>query len=162
MRKLTFILLVAIALTSCGAKKKIHQEIQVTETEVVEMVVRDTSSVHERTDTNVVVTMDVEEEEITIVAADTTKPMIVDGKPYNNVVIKKKLKKDKSVSKDATIIQKDSTGSVGGRSVKINLKDTLIDITDKETKEPFGFYIYVGGFLLLLLILYLIYRRFTK
>jgi len=162
MRKIIFILLVGIVLASCGASKKVRQQVHAVEAERVEMVIRDTSAVHVNTDINVVVAIDVEEEEITITAADTTKAMIVDGKPYNNVVIKKKTKKDKSTSKDTTTIRRDSTGSIGGRTLKVNLKETSIDITDKETEEPFQFYLYAGGFIFLLLILYFIYRRITK
>lgn len=159
MRKLLFILLVGIVV-SCGAKKVHKEKIETVEAEMVLMTVSDSIGIKTDVLHNVVITTDTEEEEITITPIDTTKEIHVDGKTYKNVVINKKTKKDKSKSQDTTSIKKDSISETKGRTLTFDIKEAKLDITSKEKEEPWIFYLSAFGFLLLLLLLYYLYRKY--
>lgn len=156
------LILITLFLVSCGARKvqkntSIEENVKLTSVNVA-----DTSSTKISKQDNTIINLDVITEETTISPADTSKQMIVDGKEYKNVIIKKNKKTDKSITnlnkKESTV----SSSASKGRSIHLDVKNAKVDIVSKEREEPVQFYVYAFVFILLLVIISWLYKKYIK
>lgn len=161
MKKILLILLV-ILLASCGASKKIKDRSEAIDITSKSVEFKDTAIVSESSNEYIVEKKDVVEETVTITPLDTSKTITVDGKEYKNVIIHKQRKIDNSIINSSK--EKDSivTSSSTGRSISLDVKNAKIDVTSKEKEEPWIFYLSSFGFILLLLGLGYVYKKYIK
>ena len=142
-------LLVFLVLMSCGSRKvAINKQEKVIETNITENVVTTDSS-------NVEVKFNYELETFTIEAKDNLKPFVYNGKTYLNVVLKHEKKKDNSLYKKDIIIVKTQA-----KQSNIKYKEVIKD--KKIQRDNYNIKYFILLFILLLIILYYIYKKYIK
>lgn len=138
MKNILIIIVLSILISSCGARKVNIDKL---------FIKKDSTSI-----TNIAVVTDIEKistdstniktqietDEITLTPIDTCKEMVVDGKKYKNVVIRRKKSKYNSLytnsKKESETQRKDSVVSVNvakkettdGRSKNIDKKESIV------------------------------------
>ena len=151
-----FILLFLIILTSCASRNvqidKLNIKKDSTATTEVKVI---TVEAKQKTDsTNIVTTTD--SNEIIITPIDTCKEIIVEGKVYKNVVLKIKKNKTNTLytnnKKESETKRIDSTAT--SKVIKKEVVDSKLKTVDKKAN-----YCWIIWLLLLILILYLLWRN---
>lgn len=154
MKKL--LLIICLVLISCGSRKvtvdKLNIKKDSTATTEVKVI---TVEAKQKTDsTNIVTTVD--SSEVTITPIDTCKEIIVEGKVYKNVVLKIKKNKTSTLytnnKKESETKRIDSTAT--SKIIKKEVVDSKLKTVDKKAN-----YCWVIWLLLLILILYLLWRN---
>ncbi len=150
------ILLLAVILTSCGARKVDVSKVEIKKDSIVETKVEvATTEIKEVVDsTNI--TTEINTDEVCIEPLDSTKEMVVDGKIYKNVVLK--IKKN-IVNTSYTNNKRESnikhTDSVG--TSKTSVKENIVAKTKNiDRKADYWSLLWL---LLLILIMYLLWRN---
>jgi maltodextrin utilization protein YvdJ len=142
-----YIFLFTLILISCGVKKS-HVETTVIKKDSVveskvEVVVDQTKYIKDSTNIKV----DVEDNEVSIIPIDSSKEIIVDGKTYKNVIIKRSKKK--------------ITSSYNNNKTELNNKHVDSSSTNKaskkESKDVKRSQDYLSYFWLILLLIILLY-----
>lgn len=97
-------------------------------------------------------------DDIEIIPIDTTKSILVDGKEYRNVKIKKKRKttKAKDTTKTSSVKKEESKGNVKSNEEKV------VKRKEVDKKEALSFIIYSLLAIFIFLFLILTYRRVNK
>ena len=151
MEKLCIALISAMLIVSCGARKAtvVKEDVKITIDSAVVVKV-DGTYVKEN---NVVIDESVDEVEY--VAADTSKPMIINGKHYVNTIIKSKKQKKKTV--DNTKLTK-KVSSVKKLNVK---REDKKDNLDRHVRKESNYWMYLW-FLLPVLIIWLLEKYGNK
>ncbi len=155
--KKTIILLSALTLVSCGARKTSKSETEV-KTEVT-TTVKDTTSKVTETKTNE--TVNTFTDELEIKPIDTTKAIeIIDsnGKvtKFKNAVLKRKSKQE-----NKTTATEKKVAENASKTVKNEVKQTTKERTKQTDKKAVSFWDYFW-IVLLLILLFLIYRFYKK
>lgn len=154
MKKL--IILLAVILTSCGARKVDVSKVEIKKDSIVETkaVVNTLETKNVIDSTNIIT--EVNTDEICIEPIDSTKEMVVDGKIYKNVSLRIKKNKTNTTYRnnktESNIKRKDSVGIS-----KTSVKENIIAKTKKIDKK--ANYWWLLWLLLLILILYLLWRN---
>jgi hypothetical protein len=147
-------LFISLMVISCGARKVNKDEKVETETTIETVVSKDTV----KEDIIETIKYDVTTEEIEACPIDTTKEMIVNGQKFFNtrILIKKK--------KDNTLYVKDKKASkTSSKQAKKITNKQVVSKTKTVDKEEVSFWrTYLIFYLLLILTLYLLYRRFKS
>lgn len=151
MKKASIILLIAFFLVSCGTRKRVMEKLK---SEEVRIEVEDT--VKEETilkTSNADVSISTEELMFRPIEAE--KEMIIEGRAYKNVVIKKKTKKkiDESVVEEKIV-----------KKVEVKKESKKVDIheskkVDVKRDNSIGSFIWVVILILLAMIIYYILRK---
>ena len=155
MKKI-IILLLAVILTSCGARKVDVSKVEIKKDSIVETKVEvATTEIKEVVDsTNI--TTEINTDEVCIEPLDSTKEMVVDGKIYKNVVLKiKKNKVNTSYTNNKRESNIKHTDSVG--TSKTSVKENIVAKTKNIDKK--ANYWSLFWLLLLILIMYLLWRN---
>lgn len=154
MKKL--LLIICLVLISCGSRKvtvdKLNIKKDSTATTEIKVI---TVEAKQKTDsTNIVTTVD--SNDVTITPIDTCKEIIVEGKVYKNVVLKIKKNKTSTLytnnKKESETKRIDSTAT--SKVIKKEVVDSKLKTVDKKAN-----YCWVIWLLLLILILYLLWRN---
>ena len=155
MKKI-IILLLAVILTSCGARKVDVSKVEIKKDSIVETKAEvATTEIKEVVDsTNI--TTEINTDEVCIEPLDSTKEMVVDGKIYKNVVLKiKKNKVNTSYTnnkRESNIKHMDSVGTS-----KTSVKENSVAKTKNiDRKADYWSLLWL---LLLILIMYLLWRN---
>ena len=155
MKKI-IILLLALLLTSCGARKVDVSKVEIKKDSVVETKVEVKTIEKKEIVDSTNITTEINTHEVHIEPLDSTKEMVVDGKIYKNVVLK--IRKNK-VNTSYTNNKRDSnikhTDSVG--TSKISVKENIAVKTKNIDKK--ADYWSLLWLLLLILIMYLLWRN---
>lgn len=155
MKKI-IILLLAVILTSCGARKVDVSKVEIKKDSIVETKAEvATTEIKEVVDsTNI--TTEINTDEICIEPLDSTKEMVVDGKIYKNVVLKiKKNKVNTSYTNNKRESNIKHTDSVG--TSKTSVKENIVAKTKNiDRKADYWSLLWL---LLLILIMYLLWRN---
>lgn len=155
MKKI-IILLLAVILASCGARKVDVSKVEIKKDSLVETKVEvATTEIKEVVDsTNI--TTEINTDEVCIEPLDSTKEMVVDGKIYKNVVLKiKKNKVNTSYTNNKRESNIKHTDSVG--TSKTSVKENSVAKTKNiDRKADYWSLLWL---LLLILIMYLLWRN---
>jgi hypothetical protein len=155
MKKI-IILLLAVILTSCGARKVDVSKVEIKKDSIVETKAEvATTEIKEVIDsTNI--TTEINTDEVCINPLDSTKEMVVDGKIYKNVVLKiKKNKVNTSYTNNKRESNIKHTDSVG--TSKTSVKENIVAKTKNiDRKADYWSLLWL---LLLILIMYLLWRN---
>jgi hypothetical protein len=150
------ILLLAVILTSCGARKVDASKVEIKKDSIVETKVEvATTEIKEVVDsTNI--TTEINTDEVCIEPLDSTKEMVVDGKIYKNAVLKiKKNKVNTSYTNNKRESNIKHTDSVG--TSKTSVKENIVAKTKNiDRKADYWSLLWL---LLLILIMYLLWRN---
>lgn len=154
MKKL--LLIICMVLISCGSRKvtidKLNIKKDSTATTEVKVI---TVEAKQKTDsTNIVTTVD--SSEITITPIDTCKEIIVEGKVYKNVVLK--IKKNKTNTLYTNNKKESETKHIDSAATSKVIKKEVVD-SKLKTVDKKANYCWVIWLLLLILILYLLWRN---
>ena len=142
-----FLIATIICATSCGVRKTSQTKTDVKTKEVV----TDNSTIETKTDSNTKVIDCTLTDEIEIIPIDNTKEIIVNNKSYKNVRIKyKKTKNNVTTNKVEKVAKKQQN------AIKTKSKAS-IEVKQKETERNSNYW-----WLLLLIPIYLLYRKFTN
>lgn len=155
MKKI-IILLLAVILTSCGARKVDVSKVEIKKDSIVETKAEVvTTEIKEVVDsTNI--TTEINTDEVCIEPLDSTKEMVVDGKIYKNVVLKiKKNKVNTSYTNNKRESNIKHTDSVG--TSKTSVKENIVAKTKNIDRK--ADYLSLLWLLLLILIMYLLWRN---
>lgn len=145
------LILLSTLFFACGARKVNKQE-KVEEKTTVEVVVQKDSVVET---TNTDIKYDVETNEIEVTAIDSTKEFVVEGKKYFNARIKIKKKKDNTIYSEDNKVSKTSLKQ--SKAIVKELKKDKTKTVDKKAS-----YAWISWLLILLLILYTLWKNKTK
>jgi hypothetical protein len=164
IHKSTKILLIETALavitfllmTSCGTRKVSKSNTETKETAKTEIVTLDSSKTTTKVDTNENYSQTDDEEEITFVPVDNSKPITINGKTYFNTILKSKKKKSSTnIVKAVKVAQieqkavKTSSKAENSKTAKQNIK-----VIDKKANYFWLFW------LLLLIPAYFLWQKF--
>lgn len=136
-------------LCSCASRKTAKSQTEIkTETQ-------STETTETKTDVNTsIVTVDTSTtNEIEFIPVDNTKPIIIDGKSYTNVIIKRVNKKNNVVT-----VENEKVSQIEQKAVKTKGKQ-VIEVEQKETQKETN---YNWWWLIILLIIsgYVIYKKY--
>jgi len=151
-----FILLFLIILTSCASRNvqidKLNIKKDSTATTEVKVI---TVEAKQKTDsTNIVTTID--SNEIIITPIDTCKEIIVEGKVYKNVILK--IKKNKTNTLYTNNKKESETKRIDSAATSKVIKKEVVD-SKLKTVDKKANYCWIIWLLLLILILYLLWRN---
>lgn len=151
-----FILLFLIILTSCASRNvqidKLNIKKDSTATTEVKVI---TVEAKQKTDsTNIVTTTD--SNEIIITPIDTCKEIIVEGKVYKNVILK--IKKNKTNTLYTNNKKESETKRIDSAATSKVIKKEVVD-SKLKTVDKKANYCWIIWLLLLILILYLLWRN---
>jgi hypothetical protein len=126
--KTKLILLSALLLIGCGSRKTQQTKTDVTTKEVA----TDNSVIETKTETNTKVVDCTSTDEIEIIPIDNTKEIVVNGKVYKNVSIKKKKTKN-----NLTIAKNEIVDKIEKKDVKTKSK-AKVQVKQKATESNKG------------------------
>jgi ATP-dependent Zn protease len=126
--KTKLILLSALLLIGCGSRKTQQTKTDVTTKEVA----TDNSVIETKTETNTKVVDCTSTDEIEIIPIDNTKEIVVNGKVYKNVSIKKKKTKN-----NLTIAKNEIVDKIEKKDVKTKSK-AKVEVKQKATESNKG------------------------
>jgi len=137
IHKSTKILLIETALaiitfllmTSCSARKVNKSTTETMETAKTEIVTLDSSKTTTKVDTNENYSQNEEEEEITFVPVDNSKPITINGKTYFNTILKSKKKKSST-----NIVKAVKVAQIKQKAVKTSAKDESSKTAKQDIK----------------------------
>lgn len=133
---ITIILLILI--TSCGARKVNIEKLSIKKDSIATTDIVVTTDIEKKLVDTTNIKMQVETDEITLTPIDSSKEIVVDGKKYKNVIIRRKKVKDNSLyvnsKRESETKRKDSTASIvvtkkdatDGRSKFIDKKESVV------------------------------------
>jgi hypothetical protein len=157
------ILILALLLTGCGARKTAVVTTEEKKDSVAIVTVLKQVETEKKTEENISVSIIEEGEEITITPIDTTKEIVVNGKTYKNVVIKSKKKKSSNLyTNDIKASEKQRIDSTSMSTV-VKKESKIQKTKNIDKKEAFNFK-YILWLLLFLVILFIVrtISSFTK
>ena len=155
MKKI-IILLLALLLTSCGARKVDVSKVEIKKDSVVETKVEVKTIEKKEIVDSTNITTEINTHEVHIEPLDSTKEMVVDGKIYKNVVLKiRKNKVNTSYTNNKRESNIKNTDSIG--TSKISVKENIAVKTKNIDKK--ADYWSLLWLLLLILIMYLLWRN---
>ena len=154
MKKL--LLIICLILISCGSRKvtvdKLNIKKDSTATTEIKVI---TVEAKQKTDsTNIITTVD--SSEVTITPIDTCKEIIVEGKVYKNVVLK--IKKNKTSTLYTNNKKESETKRIDSAATSKVIKKEVVD-SKLKTVDKKANYCWIIWLLLLILILYLLWRN---
>lgn len=154
MKNLIFIL--ALLLTSCGSRKVAinNTEIKKDSTAITEVKVEEEIKVEIEEKTNVFVFDEAEEIEISPI--DTSKVMYVDGKIYENVVIR--AKKNKSGILHTNNIKASQTQRIDSLSKSIVVEKERTNIKTKDIDKKAAIDLHIMWWIIFIVIIFFIFR----
>jgi hypothetical protein len=155
MKKI-IILLLAVILTSCGARKVDVSKVEIKKDSIVETKTEVTTTEIKEAVDSTNITTEINTDEVCIEPLDSTKEMVVDGKIYKNVVLKiKKNKVNTSYTNNKRESNIKHTDSVG--TSKTSVKENIVAKTKNiDRKADYWSLLWL---LLLILIMYLLWRN---
>jgi preprotein translocase subunit SecF len=142
-----FLIATIICATSCGVRKTSQTKNDVKTKEVV----TDNSTIETKTDSNTKVIDCTLTDEIEIIPIDNTKEIVVNGKTYKNVRLKSKKTKNNVITNKVEKVAKKQQNAIKTKS------KASIEVKQKETERNSNYW-----WLLLLIPIYLLYRKFTN
>ena len=155
MKKI-IILLLAVILTSCGARKVDVSKVEIKKDSIVETKAEVTTTEIKEVIDSTNITTEINTDEVCIEPLDSTKEMVVDGKIYKNVVLKiKKNKVNTSYTNNKRESNIKHTDSIG--TSKTSVKENIVAKTKNIDKK--ANYWSLLWLLLLILIMYLLWRN---
>lgn len=155
MKKI-IILLLALLLTSCGARKVDVSKVEIKKDSVFETKVEVKTIEKKEIVDSTNITTEINTHEVHIEPLDSTKEMVVDGKIYKNVVLKiRKNKVNTSYTNNKRESNIKHTDSIG--TSKISVKENIVVKTKNIDKK--ADYWSLLWLLLLILIMYLLWRN---
>jgi hypothetical protein len=154
MKNIIFIL--ALLLTSCGSRKVAinNTEIKKDSTAITEVKVEEEIKVEIEEKTNVFVFDEAEEIEISPI--DTSKVMYVDGKIYENVVIR--AKKNKSGILHTNSIKASQTQRIDSLSKSIVVEKERTNIKTKDIDKKAAIDLHIIWWIIFIVIIFFIFR----
>lgn len=154
MKNLIFIL--ALLLTSCGSRKVAinNTEIKKDSTAITEVKVEEEIKVEIEEKNNVFVFDEAEEIEISPI--DTSKVMYVDGKIYENVVIR--AKKNKSGILHTNNIKASQTQRIDSLSKSIVVEKERASIKTKDIDKKAAIDLHIMWWIIFIVIIFFIFR----
>jgi hypothetical protein len=154
MKNIIFIL--ALLLTSCGSRKVAinNTEIKKDSTAITEVKVEEEIKVEIKEKTNVFVFDEAEEIEISPI--DTSKVMYVDGKIYENVVIR--AKKNKSGILHTNSIKASQTQRIDSLSKSIVVEKERTNIKTKDIDKKAAIDLHIMWWIIFIVIIFFIFR----
>ena len=154
MKNLIFIL--ALLLTSCGSRKVAinNTEIKKDSTAITEVKVEEEIKVEIEEKNNVFVFDEAEEIEISPI--DTSKVMYVDGKIYENVVIR--AKKNKSGILHTNNIKASQTQRIDSLSKSIVVEKERTSIKTKDIDKKAAIDLHIMWWIIFIVIIFFIFR----
>jgi hypothetical protein len=154
MKNIIFIL--ALLLTSCGSRKVAinNTEIKKDSTAITEVKVEEEIKVEIEEKTNVFVFDEAEEIEISPI--DTSKVMYVDGKIYENVVIR--AKKNKSGILHTNNIKASQTQRIDSLSKSIVVEKERTNIKTKDIDKKAAIDLHIIWWIIFIVIIFFIFR----
>ena len=154
MKNIIFIL--ALLLTSCGSRKVAinNTEIKKDSTAITEVKVEEEIKVEIEEKTNVFVFDEAEEIEISPI--DTSKVMYVDGKIYENVVIR--AKKNKSGILHTNNIKASQTQRIDSLSKSIVVEKERTSIKTKDIDKKAAIDLHIMWWIIFIVIIFFIFR----
>lgn len=154
MKNIIFIL--ALLLTSCGSRKVAinNTEIKKDSTAITEVKVEEEIKVEIEEKTNVFVFDEAEEIEISPI--DTSKVMYVDGKIYENVVIR--AKKNKSGILHTNSIKASQTQRIDSLSKSIVVEKERTNIKTKDIDKKAAIDLHIMWWIIFIVIIFFIFR----
>lgn len=149
-------LITLLLMTSCGSRKVSKSNTETKETTKTEIVTLDSSKTTTKVDTNENYSQTEDEEEITFVPVDNTKPITINGKTYFNTILKSKKKKS-----NTNIVKAIKVAQIEQKAVKTSAKAETsktakqnIKVIDKKANYYWLFW------LLLLIPAYFLWQKF--
>jgi predicted RND superfamily exporter protein len=141
---------------SCGARKVNIEKLEVKKDSIATTEVKAIVDIKKETIDSTNIKTDTTQDEITVQPIDTCKEMVVEGKHYKNVVLKIKKIKTNSLytnkKKESETKHIDSTAT--SKVIKKEVVDSKLKTIDKKAN-----YCWIIWLLLLILILYLLWRN---
>jgi hypothetical protein len=145
--KLILLFLITFLIVGCGTRKTQQTKTDATTKEVT----TDNSVIETKTDTNTKVIDCTLTDEIEIIPIDNTKEIVVNGKTYKNVRLKSKKTKNNVITNKVEKVAKKQQNAIKTKS------KASIEVKQKETERNSNYW-----WLLLLIPIYLLYRKFTN
>ena len=159
--KRIILLISALVLVSCGARKVDIAKIDIKKDSIVETKVVVTSLENKIKTDSTNINTEVCEDEITVTPIDTSKEIVVDGKRYKNIVLKIKKTKSNTLyvnnKKESQTKHKDSVASA--KTIKKEVTNGKTKVIDK--KESIVSNIVVYSVLLLFWLAVILFIRKT-
>ena len=150
------LLITCLILMSCGARKVNIEKLEVKKDSIATTEVKAMVDIKKETIDSTNIKTDTTQDEITVQPIDTCKEMVVEGKHYKNVVLKIKKIKTNSLytnkKKESETKHIDSTAT--SKVIKKEVVDSKLKTIDKKAN-----YCWIIWLLLLILILYLLWRN---
>lgn len=150
------LLITCLILMSCGARKVNIEKLEVKKDSIATTEVKAIVDIKKETIDSTNIKTDTTQDEITVQPIDTCKEMVVEGKHYKNVVLKIKKIKTNSLytnkKKESETKHIDSTAT--SKVIKKEVVDSKLKTIDKKAN-----YCWIIWLLLLILILYLLWRN---
>ena len=135
--------------TSCASRKTAKSETEIkTETEV-----KSTSEIKTEVKTETFTLDTSTTNEIEFIPVDNSKPILIDGKKYDNVIVRRVNKKNNIV-----VVENEKVSQIEQKEVKTKGKQ-VVEVEQKETQKETN---YNWWWLIILLIIggYVIYRKY--
>ena len=155
MKKI-IILLLALLLTSCGARKVDVSKVEIKKDSVVETKVEVKTIEKKETVDSTNITTEINTHEVHVEPLDSTKEMVVDGKIYKNVVLKiRKNKVNTSYTNNKRESNIKHTDSIGASKTSVK-ENTVAKTKNIDKKANYWSLLWL---LLLILIMYLLWRN---
>ena len=151
------ILILALALASCGARKVNKSATEVKETTKTDVAVVDSSKTNTSTNENTKIVFDLQTNEFTVTPVDTTKTSKFGEVVFKNAVLKHRNTKNNSIL-DKTITEaKTEQKAVKTSTKQETAKDTKVDVKEIDKKQ---FNFLSLWWLLLIIPAYYLWRKY--
>lgn len=138
MKNILIIIILSILISSCGARKVNIDKLSIKKDSTSITNIAVVTDIEKTSTDSTNIKTQVETDEITLTPIDTCKEMVVDGKKYKNVIIRRKKSKDNSLytnsKKESETQRKDSVVSINvvkkettdGKSKNIDKKESIV------------------------------------